>query len=69
MKKIDFRINDMGCQNCAAAIRSELEKLPGITEISLDPETKAAAVCFREDSCSKDKIFQAVRDAGFTPED
>ena len=29
MKKINFKIQDMGCQNCAAAIRSELEKLPG----------------------------------------
>ncbi|MBR5623870.1 heavy-metal-associated domain-containing protein [bacterium] len=69
MKTLKFKIQDMGCQNCAAAIRSEIEKLPGILDIQLDPESKAAAVAFKEALCSKDKIFQAVREAGFTPEE
>lgn len=69
MKKINFKIQDMGCQNCAAAIRSELEKLPGVLEIHLDPETKAACVGCDENACSKETVFQAVRKAGFTPEE
>ncbi len=58
----------MGCANCAAAIRSELEKLPGVAEISLDPENKAASVALDESLSSESAVFQAVRQAGFTPE-
>ena len=68
MQVLHFLIPDMGCQNCAAAIREELEKISGVTNISLNPETKEAVVEISDSKTDQKTVFAAVTAAGFTPQ-
>lgn len=61
-KKISLRVAGMNCQSCVASIESELFKLSGIKEVSVDLESGVVQI---EGSSEIPAILKAVTAAGF----
>ena len=64
MKKLE--INGMSCQHCVASATDALKAVPGLTDVSVDLDAKAAT--FDTDgSATDDQIKQAINAIGFEP--
>jgi copper chaperone len=44
MEALRFAVPGMTCGHCVAAIRGEIEKVPGVQTVDVDLETKAVVV-------------------------
>jgi copper chaperone CopZ len=44
MEELSFSVPGMTCGHCVAAVRGEIEKVPGVSVVSVDLETKAVVV-------------------------
>lgn len=60
---MEFYVKDMMCQNCVKHITKALENI-GATNINIDLESKKVTATT---SKSKEEVFGAVADAGYTP--
>lgn len=64
---IEFRVPDMTCGHCTATVASALEAVAGVDEAQVSLEEKTAKV-FVEQEVGESKLYDAVREAGYTPE-
>jgi copper chaperone len=62
-KKID--IQGMSCGHCVMAVRSELAKIPGVEVKKIT--VGSATVIFDERAVPIDRIYAAIREAGYAP--
>ena len=67
MKEIRFRVPDMSCGHCEAAVRGSLETLEGVETVAVSLETKEVAVRSIVELDLAD-LMGAVSAVGFTPE-
>lgn len=67
MTEMNFKVEDMSCGHCVAAIKGALEKVPGVTDVDTSLEKKTVTVKSQED-LSPDAAMTAIRGAGYTPE-
>jgi copper chaperone len=44
MQALRFSVPGMTCGHCVAAVRGEIEKVPGVRTVDVDLETKAVVV-------------------------
>jgi copper chaperone len=44
MEALRFAVPGMTCGHCVAAVRGEIEKIPGVHTVDVDLETKAVVV-------------------------
>jgi copper chaperone len=44
MEALRFSVPGMTCSHCVAAVRGEIEKVPGVRTVLVDLETKAVVV-------------------------
>jgi len=59
-----YRVPDVSCDHCVAAITRELTKLPGVREVGVDLETKLVTV--RHDgSVTDDDVRAGIEEAGY----
>jgi len=65
--EVAFAIAGMSCVNCARAIERSVGRLPGVAEARVNFAVEEGRVRFDPSQLSQDAIFQAVRDAGYTP--
>jgi len=65
IKKV-FRISDMHCSNCAMAIESLEDELPGIESISASYQKGQAVVEFDERLVAIEAIIAAIQRKGYT---
>ncbi len=65
--ELAFAIAGMSCVNCARAIERGVGRLPGVAEARVNFAVEEGRVRFDPGQLSPDQIFQAVRDAGYTP--
>jgi copper chaperone CopZ len=65
LKKI-FRVTDMHCSNCAMAIDSLEDELPGVKSVSASYQKGLVVVEFDEMRLTADAIIQAIKEKGYT---
>ncbi|MDY0211694.1 MAG: heavy metal translocating P-type ATPase [Desulfuromonadaceae bacterium] len=62
---VRFDIAGMHCANCAATIEKNLGKLAGVEEVAVNLARNTGQVSYDPALISPEKIYAAVRDAGF----
>lgn len=67
LRTIELKVPDMTCGHCTATVASALEAVAGVEEAHVSLETKKVKV-FIEQGLGESKIYDAVREAGYTPE-
>ena len=68
-KNIKFKIEGMHCTNCAKAIEKDVGKLNGVNSIVVNFVGESGSVFYDPAITSKDVIFKAVVESGYTPID
>ncbi len=64
MSTITFSVPGMTCGHCEQAVSSEIGKLPGVTEVDVNLETKVVKVSSQQELAWSD-LVAAVDEAGF----
>ena len=59
-----FRVDDMTCGHCAAAVSTEIGKLPGVQDVSVDVPTGQVTVS-SEAPLDRAAVREAVDEAGY----
>ncbi len=60
-------IGGMTCASCVARVERAIEGLPGVLTASVNLGTESAAVEFLPHTVSRERIAQAIREAGYEP--
>lgn len=63
---IIMKIKDMHCDGCAGNIKTALESLDGVTEVSVSFEDKKATVKFNDEKISQEKLKKVIAETGYT---
>lgn len=66
VQQIDFRVPGMTCGHCVAAVAEELERVEGVSSVTVDLETKAVRVV--GEGVDPTQLWAAVDEAGYTAE-
>ncbi len=65
--KLSFAIQGMHCASCAGTIEKRLSALPGMRSVRINFAEDSGTVEFDPEKLGRDEIFEAVREAGYTP--
>ncbi len=65
MNSLSFSVPGMTCGHCEAAVKGEISKLSGVTDVTVDLGTKVVVVSGA--GLDQASIFAAVDEAGFEP--
>ena len=68
-ENIKFKIEGMHCTNCAKAIEKDVGKLNGVNSIIVNFVGESGSVSYDPSKTSKEEIFKAVVESGYTPVD
>ncbi|MFB6119935.1 MAG: heavy metal translocating P-type ATPase [Halobacteriaceae archaeon] len=60
-------ISDMHCANCATTNEDALESVPGVVSADVNYATDEATVEFNPAEASRETLYDAIEDAGYTP--
>ena len=63
MDELRFGVPGMTCGHCVAAVRGEIEKVPGVDGVAVDLDTKAVVVTGT--GVDRDAVWAAVDEAGY----
>jgi copper chaperone CopZ len=63
MEELMFSVPGMTCGHCESAVRSEVGKVPGVSDVHVDLDSKTVVV--HGQGLSRPAIFAAVDEAGF----
>ena len=61
-----FKIQGMHCTNCARTVEKSINKLHGIDKVSINFAGESGFVTYNPSVVSKENIFKAVKDGGYT---
>ena len=64
---LHFAIQGMHCATCAGTIEKTVGALPGVESVQVSFAEDSARVRYDPGALDRETIFQAVRDAGYTP--
>lgn len=59
-----YRVPDVSCQHCVAAITNELTAIPGVERVNVDVQTKLVTV-IASDSVAEGQILAGIEEAGY----
>jgi Cu+-exporting ATPase len=62
-----FLVEGMTCANCVGRVERALKKLPGVSEARVNLATSRADVRFDPSRVDENKLFQSVRNEGYSP--
>ena len=65
MNTLSFTVPGMTCGHCESAVKGEIGKVIGVTDVSVDLTTKAVVVTGTD--LDQASIFAAVDEAGYEP--
>jgi sulfite exporter TauE/SafE/copper chaperone CopZ len=68
MKKITFNISGLHCSSCKSLVEAEVSSMPGVKKIIVLFDTGRAGVEYDESKIGLDKIFEKIKELGYTPE-
>ena len=60
-----FRVPEMSCGHCKAAIEGELNKLSGVEYSNTNLEEGTVRVSYEEERVSEEQLKGAIEDAGY----
>ena len=66
-ESIKFKIEGMHCVNCAKAIEKGVSKVKGVNSVTVNFAGESGLVSFDPSATSKEEIFKAVTNSGYTP--
>jgi copper chaperone len=66
MKDATFKVPDMSCGHCKAAVEGELNKLSGVERSDADPDEGTVEVAYDEGRVAPEQLKKAIEDAGYT---
>ena len=66
MTEAIFRVPDMSCAHCKAAVEGDLNKLPGVESSNADVEKGLVEVSYDEGCVTTDELEGAIEEAGYT---
>ncbi len=66
MMNAAFRVPDMSCGHCKAAVEGELNKLSGVKEANADIERGTVEVSYDEGTVTTEDLKGAIEEAGYT---
>ncbi len=61
-----FKVPDMSCGHCKAAVEGELNKLSGVQRSNADVERGTVEVSYDESRVSTEDLEGAIEEAGYT---
>ena len=64
-----FKIEGMHCTNCAKAIEKDVGKVKGVSSVTVNFASESGSVSYDPSKTSKEEIFKAVTESGYTPLD
>jgi copper chaperone len=65
MTDTTFKVPEMSCGHCKAAIEGELNKLSGVEYSNADLEEGSVKVSYEEVRVSEEQLKSAIEDAGY----
>jgi copper chaperone len=66
MTEATFKVPDMSCGHCKAAVEGELNGLSGVESSNADVEKGTVAVRYDESKVSNEQLKGAIEEAGYT---
>ncbi len=66
MTDTTFKVPDMRCGHCKAAVEAELNKLSGVENSNADLENGTVVVRYDESRVSTEQLKGAIEEAGYT---
>lgn len=69
MSDLTFTVPEMTCGHCRAAITEEVGKLPGVTRVDVDLDSKLVTVGVEPGGAGRSAIVAAIDEAGFAVSD
>ncbi|WP_421861511.1 heavy metal translocating P-type ATPase [Marinobacter salarius] len=69
LQSAEIPVVGMSCGSCVSRIEQALNKQPGMVKASVNLTTRKAFVEFLSDTLSVPQIHQAIRDAGYEPQE
>lgn len=63
MEELMFSVPGMTCGHCEASVRTEVGKVPGVSDVQVDLNSKTVVV--HGEGLSRAAVFAAVEEAGF----
>jgi copper chaperone len=66
MTDTTFKVPDMSCGHCKAAVEGELNKLSGVENSNADLESGMVVVRYDESRVSTEQLKGAIEEAGYT---
>ena len=66
MTDATFKVPEMSCGHCKAAIEGELNKVSGVEYSNADLEEGTVKVFYEEGRVSEEQLKEAIEDAGYT---
>ena len=64
-RTVRMHVENMTCAACPIAVRTAMERVPGVKDVKVDLEGKTATVVFDDAQATVDEIAEASRLAGF----
>ena len=66
MSTTEYQVTGMTCGHCEGAIRSEVEQIPGVTEIAVSSATGHLSVTTVDTPADDAAVLAAVEEAGYS---
>ena len=66
MTDATFKVPDMSCGHCKAAVEGELNRLSGVERSNADLEKGTVEVSYDEGRVTTEKLKGAIEEAGYT---
>lgn len=64
-KTVSLAVENMSCATCPITVRKALEKVPGVTKVKVDFDTKTATVTFDPAKADVEALTKATTEAGY----
>jgi uncharacterized protein len=68
MNKVVFNISGLHCASCKTLLEAEIGVMPGVQKFVVDFRSGRAGVKYEETATDLDKIFNKIKELGYTPE-
>lgn len=66
MTEVTFRVPDMSCAHCKAAVEEELYRISGVARANADVENGVVVASYDEDRVGRRHLIEAIEEAGYT---
>ena len=66
MTEKTFKVLEMSCGHCKAAVEGELNKLSGVENADADVERGTVEVSYNEEKVTTEDLKGAIEEAGYT---